>query len=269
MPAIEHRPDGSIYACALKGTPTKPAGACREQQPRHQPTGSLSPQRQNKPFYAEPGCSPRLSPQPVVPASSSPRTGRHLRCRRIARSRPHPGRLAAVRSPPLRQAAAPGAKLYQIDIGVSEFADRPEERQVRALDRRQHREPLSWRAQIQRIGTRGFFRNSLNPRRCRAAAARCNHGRDDIRRPRKQRLHAAVAAVAHPAFKAARGRPLREPVAVADALHPAPDRHPDDRLADFHKQCGFLLSVDGLFARPDGQRSSDSMRMRCAISSRT
>src|ERR1700738_1053025 len=52
--------------------------------------------------------------------------------------------------------------------------------------------------------------------------------RHDTPPPRKQRLDAAVPAVAHPALELACHRLVLDPGAVADALHPAPDRHPTD-----------------------------------------
>src|SRR6266436_3778800 len=47
----------------------------------------------------------------------------------------------------------------------------------------------------------------------------------------KQRVDAAVATVAHPSFESARPRLLLDPVSIADALHPTPDRHLMDRVA--------------------------------------
>src|SRR5260370_34919232 len=92
------------------------------------------------------------------------------------------------------------------------------------LYRRQHRKPLSLAPQIQRIGTCGFVLKGLNAGRRRAPPAQPNHVRHDVRRPRKQRLDPALPAIAHPALKSVRPRPVLDPGAVADALHPAPDR---------------------------------------------
>ncbi len=50
------------------------------------------------------------------------------------------------------------------------------------------------------------------------------HFRDNVGRSREQRLDAAVAPVAYPAFEIARRRLVFHPSAKADALHPAADR---------------------------------------------
>src|SRR5712691_12830122 len=91
------------------------------------------------------------------------------------------------------------------------------------LDRRQHRKPLPCPPQIQCIGTAGAFVDGVNARRRRAAPARRDHVRYDILRSRKQRLDAAVAAVAYPSLDCVRRCLLLDPVPIADALHPAPD----------------------------------------------
>ena len=64
-----------------------------------------------------------------------------------------------------------------------------------------------------------------------AAPAGRHHLRDGLRRPRKQRLDAAVPAVAHPAFKIVISGPVLDPGAVADALHASGNRQLTDRAA--------------------------------------
>ena len=49
--------------------------------------------------------------------------------------------------------------------------------------------------------------------------------------PGKQRFDTAVPAVAHPALQMMHPRLVLDPGAIADALHPALDRHLTDRAA--------------------------------------
>ena len=99
------------------------------------------------------------------------------------------------------------------------------------LDRRQHRKPLARAPQIQRIGMAGLFRARIDARRRRTAPALRHHIGHNFRRSRKQRLDAAVAAIAHPAFKIVRHGAVLDPGAVTDALHPAADCHLTDCAA--------------------------------------
>lgn len=92
-----------------------------------------------------------------------------------------------------------------------------------ALQCRQHRKPLPCPAQVQKVGITGLGLHGTDPCRDRPAAAYRNHVGNDILGPGKYRLDAAVAAIANPAFEAARDRMLLDPRAVADALHAAAD----------------------------------------------
>src|SRR5260370_27386681 len=101
------------------------------------------------------------------------------------------------------------------------------------LDRWQYRKPFSRPPQIQCIGSGGFFLDSFDPRRWRAAPAHRNHLGYDVRRSRKQRLDAAVPAVAHPSLQIARHRLVLDPIPKAAPLPPAPDRHLTDGFAHY------------------------------------
>jgi len=57
-----------------------------------------------------------------------------------------------------------------------------------------------------------------------------DHLGDDGRGTGEHRLDGAVVAVAYPAFQPARPCPVLDPGAVTDALHPAADRHMENRV---------------------------------------
>src|SRR5262249_44576291 len=90
---------------------------------------------------------------------------------------------------------------------------------------RQNGEPFAFIAQRQLLLAAGLSRDAFDSRRRRPVAAQRHHLGYDFGWPRKQRLDAAVLPVAHPAFELAGARLMLDPGAVADALHPAADRH--------------------------------------------
>src|ERR1700760_4236519 len=83
-------------------------------------------------------------------------------------------------------------------------------------------------AHAEQIVIRRLVEHGLDPRRRRTVPAERDHLGRDLWRTREHGFDAAVAAIAHPSLQVTGARLGFDPGAVADALHPAPDRHMKD-----------------------------------------